>query len=318
MKKEFKVYLITGEQSGDLLGARVMRALKQKTKVHFDGIGGDSMKAEGLKPLFNIDDLSVMGFLEVVPKIPKIMNRLNLLIEDILQKKPDVILTIDAYSFSIRVHQRLKKIGCSIPHAHLVAPHVWAWKKKRAQTIHKSVDYLYCLLPNEPALFRPYKMACSFVGHPVLEGGADQGQANRFRKKYALLGKEKLIGILPGSRHNEVNYLLPVLTEVMKQLKDKIPNAHFVIPTVSPVRKKVQEALLKTGLPYTLVLGEQDRYDAFAALEFAVATSGTVSLELALAKVPHVIIYKMNPITMWLARKFLTIKYANLLNLCNS
>lgn len=315
MNRPLKVYIIAGEQSGDLLGARVMDALKRKTDVCFYGIGGETMEGAGLKSLFDIRDLSVMGFLEVVPKIPKILSRLNMLVQDIVRKKPDVILTIDAYSFAIRVHKKLKKMGCSIPHVHLVAPQVWAWKKGRAKTIGQVVDYLFCLLPGEPALFQPYGMASCFVGHPVLESGADKGNADRFCKKYGIEKGAKIIALLPGSRHNEVAYLMPVFMQAAKKLKEKIPSAHFVLPTVPPVRKEVQQQADDSGLPCTLISGATDRYDAFAACDFAIAASGTISLELALAKVPHLIAYKLNPLTAWAIKKIITVKYVNLLNL---
>ena len=178
-----KVYLIAGEPSGDLLGARVIRALKKlQPDVQIFGVGGESMQEEGLQSLFNIKDLAVMGFLEVLPHLPKILKHFKEIQVDIARVQPDIIMTIDSYSFSIRVHKMLRKNKCATPHVHLVAPQVWAWNKGRAKKIGHFVDHLFCLLPNEPQYFAPYGMPATFVGHPVIEGGADKGDAKAFRE----------------------------------------------------------------------------------------------------------------------------------------
>ncbi|MGN1063497.1 MAG: lipid-A-disaccharide synthase, partial [Alphaproteobacteria bacterium] len=172
-----KVYLIAGEPSGDLLGSRLMRALKKQTSngVCFTGVGGETMQAEGLRSLFDIADLSVMGLVEVIPGLPKILRHMGEVVRDIEKQQPDIIITIDSYSFSAAIHKRLKKRGCTIPHVHYVAPQVWAWKKGRAKKVAHFMDHLFCLLPGEPAYFAPYGMAATFVGHPVVEGGAATG-----------------------------------------------------------------------------------------------------------------------------------------------
>ncbi|MBP5344215.1 MAG: lipid-A-disaccharide synthase [Alphaproteobacteria bacterium] len=311
-----KVYLIAGEPSGDLLASRVMRALKRQNKnICFYGLGGETMQAEGLKSLFNIQELTVMGLFEVLPKLPKILKRFKQIIQDIEKVKPDIIMTVDSYSFSARLHKLLTKRHCQIPHVHLVAPQVWAWKKGRAKTIHKFIDHLFCLLPTEEKYFKPYGMSTTFVGHPVIEGGADKGSAERFFKNYHLSKKKEIICMLPGSRHNEIAYLLPCFKEVAEQLYAENSNRIFVIPTVDTVKEKLAKQLAGWSVPHLLITGEKNRYDAFAAARVAFAASGTVSLELAMAGVPHLITYRMNPLTAALARRVLKIKYVNLLNL---
>ena len=215
----FKVYLIAGEPSGDLLGARVMRALRKlDSSTQFFGVGGESMKGEGLSSLFNIQDLAVMGFFEVLPHLPKILKHFKEIQEDIARIQPDIIMTIDSYSFSIRVHKMLKKAECAIPHVHLVAPQVWAWKKGRAKTIGHFVDHLFCLLPNEPDYFIPYGMPSTFVGHPVIEGGADKGDASSFRQEHNISSEKRIVCLLPGSRSNEIKYLLKDFMAVAENL----------------------------------------------------------------------------------------------------
>ncbi len=312
-----KVYLIAGEPSGDLLGSRLMRALKKKSKnqVRFMGVGGETMQAEGLKSLFDIRDLAVMGLMEVVPSIPKILHHLNEIMADIQKKKPDVILTIDSYSFSIRVHRKLKKLGIKIPHMHCVAPQVWAWKKGRAKTLGNYIDHLFCLLPNEEKYFTPYGLKTTFIGHPVIEGGADKGNAAAFRKKYGLKKKTPVVVCLPGSRKNEVQALMPFFLKTLEKLATRHKDLFVVFPSVQTVAPQVCEALKHWHIPHTIIMGEQNRYDAFAAAKMAIAASGTVSLELALAKVPHLIAYRLNVLTGYLAKKVLKIKYVNLINL---
>jgi len=311
-----KIYLIAGEPSGDLLGSRVMRALKKEnSKIQIFGVGGETMTAEGLKSLFDIKDLSVMGFFEVLPNLPKILRHFKEIQQDIDRIQPDIIMTIDSYSFSIRVHKMLKKHGCTIPHVHLVAPQVWAWNKKRAKIIGRFVDHLFCLLPNEPAYFTPYGMPTTFVGHPVIEGGATRGNAAQFRKKYSIPSDKQILCMLPGSRQNEINYLLDDFIQVASNLFENNPDLFVVVPTVKTVGEKIEHKMAQWHVPHLVVYGETDRYNAFAASSAAIAASGTVSLELAIAGVPHLIAYKMNPLTAKLARLVLKIKYVNLLNL---
>ena len=312
-----KVYLIAGEPSGDLLGSRLMRALKKQTngQVRFMGVGGETMEKEGLKSLFNIKDLAVMGFMEVIPSIPKILKHLDEIVKDIKTKKPDIVMTIDSYSFSARVHKKLKAAGYEKPHVHCVAPQVWAWKKGRAKKIAKFVDHLFCLLPNETSYFEPYGMATTFIGHPVIEGGADKGNKAAFCKKHKINPKATVLCVLPGSRKNELKYLLPIFKESVEELQRKIPNLFVVIPTVQTVADKLQKKLNDWTVPHLIVEGEKERYDAFAAADVALAASGTVSLELAMAGVPHLIAYKVSPLTGFLARHLLKIRFVNLLNI---
>jgi len=312
-----KVYLIAGEPSGDLLGSRLMRALKKQTngQVRFMGVGGETMEKEGLKSLFNIKDLAVMGFMEVIPSIPKILKHLDEIVKDIKTKKPDIVMTIDSYSFSARVHKKLKAAGYEKPHVHCVAPQVWAWKKGRAKKIAKFVDHLFCLLPNETSYFEPYGMATTFIGHPVIEGGADKGNKAAFCKKYKINPKATVLCMLPGSRKNELKYLLPIFKESVEELQRKIPNLFVVIPTVQTVADKLRKGLNYWQVPHLIVEGEKERYDAFAAADVALAASGTVSLELAMAGVPHLIAYKVSPLTGFLARHLLKIRFVNLLNI---
>ncbi len=316
-EQPLKVYLIAGEPSGDLLGSRLMRALRRKTagKVEFFGLGGDTMEAEGLKPLFDISDLAIMGLIEVIPSIPKVLRHIKETVADILRVQPDIVITIDSWSFSARVHQKLRQLKTGIPQLHYVAPQVWAWKKKRAKTMYKYIDALMTLLPQEPKYFTPYHLETVFVGHPVIESEVLQADGNEFRRQYQIPDNKKIITILPGSRHNEVGRLLPVFAEAARQLLAQNPDFYFVIPTVRTVASHVKAEAAKLNLPLLVVESQQDRYNAFRASSAAIAASGTVALELAICHIPHIIGYKVSPLTAFIAGKFLKIQFVNLSNI---
>ncbi len=315
--KKLKIYLIAGEPSGDLLGSRFMRAMKQKTEgeVKFFGLGGDTMKTEGLKSLFDVSELAVMGLVEVIPSIPKVLKRIKETVNDIIKVQPDVIITIDSWSFSSRVHKALRKLKTGIPQVHYVAPQVWAWKKKRARTMYKYIDYLLTLFPHEPKYFTPYHLDTRFVGHPVIESEVVSASGEAFRKKYQIGKEMKVISVLPGSRKNEVAKLLPVFLESVKQLAEKDKNLYFVIPTVSTVEKEVRKQVSDAGASVLVVNTQADRYGAFRASSAAIAASGTVALELAICDIPHIIAYKVSPLSAMLARRFLKIEFVNLSNI---
>lgn len=312
-----KYFLIAGEPSGDSLGARLMQAIKRQDKdALFMGIGGDSMQAEGLSTLFNISELAVMGIAEVIPSIPRILKRINQTVAEIERLKPDVVITIDSWSFCARIHKKLRRLKTGIPQVHYVAPQVWAWKKKRARTMYQYIDLLLTLFPYEPKYFTPYNLETVFVGHPVIENAALQKISPKdFRKKYEIPTNGKIMLILPGSRHNEVERLLPDFIEVVRQMQKLHSDYVYLLPTVSTVAKRVRQAVENAKLPIRVIEGEDERRAAFQNAEVAVAASGTVALELAITGVPHVVAYKVPKLTEWLARRFLHIQFVNLTNI---
>lgn len=311
-----KIYLIAGEPSGDLLGSRLMRAMLAKNpEVEFFGIGGETMQREGLKSLFDISELSVMGLFEVLPSLPKILKRFSQTIAEIEKIKPDVVITIDSWSFSSRIHKLLRRKKLNIPQVHYVAPQVWAWKKKRAKTMHKYIDHLLTLFPYEPKYFTPHGLDTTFVGHPVIESSILWANGNDFRVRYNIDENARIMAVLPGSRHTEVSRLLPVFLNVVRKLKEKHPEFCFVIPTVHTVEDRVKAMVEDSKLPIIIVNNESDRHDAFCASEVAIAASGTVALELAIVDVPHIIAYKLSAMSAWLARRFLKIQFVNLSNI---
>ncbi len=312
-----RIYLISGEASGDLLGSRLMRALREKTKgsVEFFGLGGDTMEQEGLKSLFDISELAVMGIFEVIPSIPRVLRRINETIADIKNKNPDVVVTIDSWSFCSRIHKALRKLNLGIKQIHYVAPQVWAWKKRRAKTMYKYIDELLTLLPKEPQYFTKHHLKTVFVGHPVIESDVLKADGADFRSKFNIAPEKQIISILPGSRHTEVVKLLPDFLAAAQKLYDLNPDICFVLPTVKTVASRVKQMTKGSKLPLAVVETEADRYSAFQASSAAIAASGTVALELAICNIPHIIAYKVSPLTYFLAKHLVKIKYVNLTNL---
>lgn len=305
------VFLIAGEPSGDLLGARLMAALKAETggAVRFAGIGGEEMIREGLQSLFPLHEFAVMGFIEVVPHLLKIIRRIYQTAAAVRAQRPDVVVTIDSPSFTLEVAQRLK--GEGIPLVHYVAPQVWAWKAGRAKRMARYLDCILALLPFEPPLFEKHGLKTPFVGHPAVESTARAEQ--RMAERASANGP--LLAVLPGSRKTEVRKLLPVFAATVAALAEKHPGLRVVIPTVETVETAVRDGIGNWPVPVTVVRGEEARAAAFAEAEAALAASGTVALELAVAGVPAVVAYRLSGIGALLPAKGLKVPYVSLVNL---
>jgi lipid-A-disaccharide synthase len=316
-KQHKLVYIIAGEPSGDLLASKLMRALLNRNpNIRFVGMGGETMMALGFESLFNISEISVMGIMEVLPKLRNILRRVKQVVADIRQQRPDVLVTVDSWGFVHQVLARMNKEGCTIPKVHYVAPQVWAWKKGRAKTVARLVDRLMTLLPLEPPYFEKYGLQCTFVGHPVIESTA--GLVNNpltFKARHNIPEQCTLMTVLPGSRHSEIKRLVPVFKQTLRKLKATFPNLYLVIPSVTSVSREVEQAFADLEVPHRIVMGTDERYAAFGASVFALAASGTVSLELTACGTPHVITYKFGYITNKVLKHFAGTKYANLINI---
>ncbi len=309
------IYLIAGEPSADVIGGHLISALKAETDgmVQFAGVGGPEMAGQGFKSLFPMEELSVMGLAEVLPRIPKLRRRIHETISNATAASPDVLVTIDSPDFNFRVAKKLK--GRGFPLIHFVAPSVWAWRPGRAKAIAGFLDHLLTLLPFEPPYFEREGLATTYVGHPVLESGADKGDGGRFRKKYGIAPAAHLVLILPGSRRSEVQRHLPIFGKTMELLQAELGNFHIVTVTARPSYDLVVAAAKAWSQPAIVIDDPADKFDAFDAADVALAASGTVALELAMSGTPAVIAYRTNPITAWLAKRLVKVRYANLINL---
>jgi lipid-A-disaccharide synthase len=311
------IYLIAGEPSGDALGANLMAALTRRSggTARFAGIGGEQMAALGLQSLFPIDDLAVIGVAEVLPRAVNILRRVKQAVADIQSRAPDVLVTIDSSGFNWRVAQRLRGAHATLPILHYVAPMVWAWRAGRAARMARWYDQLMTLLPFEPPYFTKVGLATAYVGHPVVEMGADRGDGAAFRRRHGIAADAKAIAVLPGSRRGEVRTLLPIFAATLSRLSARYPGLVAVVPVPATVVGPVTTAAVRWPVRSIVLRGPAEKYDGFAACDVALAASGTVAVELALARVPSVVTYRVNRLTHALVRRIVKIDHAHLLNL---
>ncbi len=312
------VYLIAGEPSGNVLGGRLMAALQERSAgpLRFAGIGGERMAEQGLESRVPLHELAVMGVAEVLPRARLILRRVKETVADIRRVKPAAVVTIDSSGFTWRVAQRLRQGGeRALPLIHYVAPMVWAWRAGRARRMARWYDHLMVLLPFEPPYFAKVGLACTYVGHPVVESGADRGDGPGFRRRHGIPPEAPVLAVLPGSRRGEVGRLLPSFAGAVERLARRHPDLRLVVPVTETVAAQVAAAVASWPAPALLVRGEREKYDAFTASNAAIAASGTVALELAMAGVPALVAYRLNPLTHALLRRIVRVRYIHLLNL---
>jgi lipid-A-disaccharide synthase len=314
---EFHVYLIAGEPSGDALGAALMRGLHSLSNpgrdLRFSGIGGPQMTASGLTSLFDYSELAIMGLVEVLPRIVGIRRRMIETVRAIERDPPDILVTIDAPGFTVGVVKRLA--AHDFPRVHYVAPSVWAWRPWRVHKFRRNFDHLMTLLPFEPPYFQKVGLDSSFVGHPVLQSGAGAGNGEAFRDRHGIPADAEVIIVLPGSRRGEVSRMIAPFGAALDKMKHDLPNLRAVIPAMPAVEDMIRAAVADWTVEAVVVRAMDERYDAMAAANLALAASGTVSLELAISGLPSVISYRMSPVTVWLLRRMVKVKYANLVNI---
>ena len=311
------MFIVAGEPSGDALGGSLIAALRERTgpNLRVAGVGGERMREQGLDSLVPLDDLAVIGVAEVLPRALLILRRVRETVAAVRELKPDAVVTIDSSGFSWRVAQRLRRQGESLPLIHYVAPMVWAWRAGRARRMARWYDHLMALLPFEPPYFQKAGLACSYVGHPIIESGADRGDGERFRAMSGLVADDVLICVLPGSRGGEVRRLLPIFGAALERLAQAIGPFRVVVSTGATVAAQVAAATRSWPGAPILVQQPRDKYDAFAASRAALAASGSVALELAMARLPMVVCYRMNPMTEALLDRVVKVRQVNLVNL---
>jgi lipid-A-disaccharide synthase len=310
-----RVFIIAGEVSGDKLGGALMAGLHGLADVTFDGVGGPMMQEQGLSSRFPMDELSVMGLAEILPKYKALKARVHEMAQAVIIAKPDVLVTIDSPDFCLRV-AKLVKAQSNIPTVHYVAPTVWAWRSGRAAKMAKFIDHVLALFPFEPPYMQAAGMTCDFVGHPVVaEQIATDAEAQAFRDKYGVTGP--LVMALPGSRKGEVTRLSDRFGDALGQVAAIHPNATFVVPCAGPVTSLVRE--LTQSWPVTPLLipaqATATKRAVFKAADVALAASGTVSLELAANDTPMVIGYDMAWLSRLIISRMLKVDTVTLVNL---
>jgi lipid-A-disaccharide synthase len=310
-----RIFLVAGEPSGDVLGGRLMAALKNATNgdVEFMGVGGPAMQAQGLKSLFPMTELSVMGIVEILPHARLLFRRMRETAAAIDQASPDAVVTIDAPAFAHGVAKRIR--NSYVPRIHYVAPQLWAWRPWRVHKFKRHFHHLLALLPFEPAWFARHGVDCRFVGHPVVESEIADADGTAFRAHHGIDSDALAICVLPGSRKGEVSRLSEPFRETLVRLQERYPDLIAIIPTIPNVSDAVRNFARDLPLPAIVTDDPSEKYSAMAACNVGLAASGTVTLELSLAGVPYVVGYRLSPITWYLAKPLFRIPYANLINL---
>ncbi len=309
------VFLVAGEPSGDVLGANLIRALKQASggRLRIAGVGGERMAADGLASLFPIEDIAVMGITEIVPRVPVIFDRLRRTKAAIRAQRPAVVVTIDAPAFCIRIAEAAKKAG--IPVVHYVGPQYWAWRPWRVRRFARAIDHLMVLLPFEKAFFEKAGIACTYVGHPATQAGPPAESRAAFRQRYDIAPDAPVLAVLPGSRRGLTERMLPVYAQAIALVRRDRPALHLLLPVVAGTAAMVRDAVQGWNVPATLLSEPQDKRAGLAAADAALTISGTATLELAVAGVPMVVTYRASALTAFLVRRLVKVPYAALPNL---
>ncbi len=307
-----RIFIIAGEASGDMLGAALLKELKARygDALELQGIGGEKMEAEGLKSLFPMTDIAVMGFAEILPKSLSLLCRIKEACEAAVNFYPDLVITIDSPGFTFRVVKWIKKcFGISVPCIHYVAPTVWAYKPERAAKTAKLFDHLLVLLPFEARYFEAHGLKTTYVGHPVVDDLPEDYQPPRYYER----GEPLHIALFPGSRQGEVDKMLPVFYQTVDLLRKHYPAVHVSIPTTRAMLPHIDTSA--QDVPPALVLGKASRDKVMGEVHVALSKTGTVTLEVAKYGVPMVATYRVHPVTAWLVKRWLSIPYVNLVNI---
>lgn len=308
------IWIVAGEASGDVLGGRLMAALRHmRPDLRFAGIGGEHMHAQGLHSLFPLRDLAVMGLLEVLPRLRHLSRRLDQAVGNITRLRPDLVITIDSPGFTLRLLRRIAPL--SIPRLHYVAPQVWAWREHRVKEFPGLWERMLCLLPFEPEFFARHGLEARFVGHPVIQSGADQGSGAAFRARHGITDGAPVLVLMPGSRRSEAPRLLPVYGRMLAHLQRSMPGIVPVVPVAPVIADIVRRGVAKWPVKPLVITDVHDKHDAFAAADAALTKSGTSTLELAMADVPMAVTYRVNPVTASMARRLIRVPYVAMVNL---
>ena len=311
--KKIKIFIIAGELSGDNLGEGLIKELKKVIRnLEIYGVGGEKMISQGLKPIFDIKTLSIMGIFEVITKIPKILKLLKLAKDKIIEIKPDIVITIDAPGFNFRLQKSIKKL--KLKRVHYVAPSVWAWKSYRAKRISKFLDHLLVLYPFEKKYFTVHGLNTTFIGHPIAFD--HKYKDNDYFCENTLKDKSLLkIGVFPGSRLSEIDKLLPIFIKSARLISSNYENVRFYIITTKSFKSKIDKLLNVTELNYYITDDQNEKYNIFSNIDFALCASGTVTIELAKASTPMLVVYKLNIVTWYIVKTLAKVKTATILNI---
>ena len=322
-----KILIIAAEPSGDKLGANlidgILREYNESKQIVFQGIGGPLMKSRGVVSFYDFNDFSHMGIIEVIPKIPKILRIIHRIANYALVWRPDLIVTIDSPDFSLKISKKIKNKWPDAKTVHYVAPSVWAWRRNRADKMAKYIDHVLAILPFEPPYMEKAGMSCDFVGHPIVSEELPTNQELRlFRSSLGIDRNTPIVTILPGSRKSEIKRMLPIYLKALDLIIKKFPNLVLILASPFGVSDTVAQYLQKTNLPIIQLYEEDDpiKFEERKKMLFttslaAIATSGTVTLELARMGAPFLVGYRSSYVTEILLKMFVNLKSATLINI---
>ena len=308
-----KIFILTGEPSGDKLASKVVAKIKNsRSDIDYLSVGGENLKSLGIKSLYDLKEVTYLGFTRVLMNIFKIKSKINETVQEILKFKPDILFSVDSPDFTLRVAKEVKKKDPSIKTIHFVAPQVWVWREHRVKQLKSFLDHILLLFPFEKKYFDKEGIQSTFVGHPLLEDNSK----SKVDISQIIKDNKKIFSIFPGSRLSEINLLTPILFKFVNKMNKKHKDLFFVFHSTSEHVQLLQNLLLKEGFKNCGAIGDEKiKSHILKSSIFAVAKSGTISLEICNAKIPSIIIYKMGMINFFIIKMLVKVKFANIINI---
>jgi lipid-A-disaccharide synthase len=308
-----KIFVLTGEPSGDKLASKVIANLKSSNPdIEYLSVGGEYLKALGIKSLYDLNEVTYLGFTNVLLNIFKIKKKINETVNKIIEFNPDILFSVDSPDFTLRVAERVKKLKSNIKIIHYVAPQIWVWREHRVKRLKNFLDHILLLFPFEKPYFEKENINCTFVGHPLLE----DNEKNKIDIRNVISEDKKIISIFSGSRSSEINVLTPIILKFIKMVEEKYNDIHFIFHTTNEHRETLKNLISKEEINNCDVISDEKiKSYILKKSTFAVAKSGTISLEICNANVPSIIIYKINFINFFIVKMLVKVKFANIVNI---
>ena len=308
-----RIFVLTGEPSGDKLASKVVGQLKSsRSDIEYLSVGGEHLRSLGIKSLYDLKEVTYLGFTRVLLNIFKIKKKINETVDKIIEFKPDILFSVDSPDFTLRVAEKVKTKNPNIKTIHFVAPQVWVWRERRVKKLKSFLDHVLLLFPFEKKYFEKENIQSTFTGHPLLENDAK----SKIDISQIIKNHKKIISIFAGSRQSEIDVLLPILIKFIKMMNEKYKDIFYVFHSTFEFNKLIQDKLIKEGFKNCgSIFDEKVKSEVLKSSTFAIAKSGTISLEICNAKVPSIIIYKMNSINFLIVKMLVKVKYANIINI---
>tara|TARA_B110000438_G_C15783524_1_gene637361 strand:- start:10 stop:1137 length:1128 start_codon:yes stop_codon:yes gene_type:complete len=310
-----KIFVLTGEPSGDKLASKVIYQVKKNTNIQYLSVGGEHLKDLGVESIFDLKEVTYIGFTNVLFNIFKIKKKINKTVKEIIKFNPDILFSVDSPDFTLRVCEKVKKINNKIKTIHYVAPQVWVWREGRIKKFKNFLDHILLLFNFEKKYFDKENIPNTFVGHPLLE----KNEKSQVDLSNLIPKDKKIISLFPGSRSSETNLLMPILVNFIKLMNEKFNEYLFIFHATKENKTLIIKELKIANLNNAQVIFDENiKSEILSKSIFAVSKSGTVSLEICNANVPSIIIYKMNFLNFFIVKFLVKIKYANIINIINN